>query len=83
MPDFIGDCVNSFDEDGTSLIPIFEHVSDFACVEEQSHEVSQIVFSALTGSEDRYDEYLFNPERGILMGYNYHQDIHYFYEKLP
>ena len=75
----IGNCVNSFDEEGNCLLSLFCDVSDFACVEEESEAISQQEFQHLTGCLIFYNVYLKHKKRGIFMGYNEEEDIHYFY----
>jgi hypothetical protein len=79
----VGNCINSFDEDGNCLTGMFNDVSDFAVVEENSKPISRLEFQKLTGSNAPHREYLYHSGRGIVMGYDPKTDVHHFYEILP
>lgn len=78
----LGNCKNSFDEDGNCLLPLFDHVSDFAVVEENSIPISKDTFLKLTGSNASHEQYLYHPDRKIVMGYDSEDDTHHFYAVL-
>lgn len=83
-----GSCVNSFDEDGESLIDLFSDVSDFAYVEENSSLITLEEFVEKVGvkrevlskiTKLNQCDFLFNSERSICMLYNKIEDVHYFF----
>ncbi len=86
-----GNCVESFDEDGNSLIDLFSDVTDFAQVEENSKEISRERFlSSVHIRDDEYDNlmgdfkniiFLENKDRKILMAYDNDADVHYFFKE--
>lgn len=87
---YCGNCVNSFDEDGESLIDQFNDVSHFAYVEENCVEINIEDFKKITGcSKSHLEEltkiedsiFLHNEDEDIFMIYNKEEDIHYFFEK--
>lgn len=41
---YVGNCVNSFDDDGECLIGIYNDVSDFASAEENALEITRDEF---------------------------------------
>lgn len=77
-----GNCVNSFDDNGSCLIGTFDDVSDFAYVEENSQIVDFSFFNKMTNNfklpEGNYIFY-FHKNRNILMAYNKNSDVHYFF----
>ena len=81
---FVGTCVNSFDDDGDSLIPYFSDATDFAQKEEESTQISKHTFinsvsdySMLpTNSEYEFSQTL---SGDLLMAYNIKDDVHYFF----
>jgi len=80
---FWGTCVTSFNADGTSRIPLFSDVSDFACSDERAVLVPACVARALSSEKDDTPEnvmWLLDARRSILYGYDDEQDIHYIYE---
>lgn len=83
-----GNCVNSFDVDGDSLIDLFSDVSDFAYVEENSSLITLEEFVEKVGLKIQelskitklsQCDFLFNSERSICMLYNKIEDVHYFF----
>ncbi len=87
---YLGDCVSSFDEDGSSLIDGLYDVSDFACVEEESEHISRKMFTRyinnpqiLDGFEDvlkdKKSEFYYHKDRNILLMYDGNIDIHYIF----
>ena len=88
----LGNCVNSFDDDGDCIIDIFSDVSDFACVEEDSVKIDKETFlSKIHMKLDEFDnsfgqfknvEFLENKDRGIYMLYDIDSDVHYFFREV-
>jgi hypothetical protein len=91
---YLGSCVDSFDPDsGSSNIPVFSDVSDFANKEETFRERVENGedgfmdfgdFVAIVGSYKflkSYFEFYFYPEESgnIYVAYNPKKDIHYFF----
>ena len=83
-----GSCVNSFDEDGDSLIKLFSDVSDFAVKEEESEEVSKDIISKFNINNElqniankKSTKLLFNKDHDIYFLYDTAKDIHYFFSK--
>jgi len=83
-----GSCINSFDENGESLIDLFSDVSDFAYVEENSLLITLEEFVEKVGMKREIlskitklneCDFLFNSERSICMLYNKIEDVHYFF----
>lgn len=77
---WIGDCTNSFDEDGDCLIGIFSDVSDFAVIEERASKV------AINGDDLVMPEHVpfglaftTDRDRGVLFGYDVKSDVHHFF----
>jgi len=86
--EYLGTCVDSFDEDGESLIDIFRDVSNFACIEEESNEISVEDFMIAT-KKDMFDienlslnkkTYLESENKDVYMIYDEDKDIHYFFK---
>lgn len=84
-----GNCINSFDEEGESLIDLFDNVSDFACVEEESNLITIDDFILNTGLNRDFlinitkisdSNFLWNDYRQIGMIYNRVEDVHYFFK---
>lgn len=83
---YLGNCVNSFDlESGNSLIDIFQDVSDFACVLEDSIEVTKDL-SILEFNKELLSIFqkdstimLYSEDREIYFLYDEENDIHYFF----
>jgi hypothetical protein len=87
--EYVGNCVNSFDEDGECLIGIYDDVSDFANSEENSKEISNKDFINLVGEIPKYLKnkiknhelsYLYDEDNDIAMIYDITKDIHYFFK---
>ena len=86
--DYFGNCIESFDEDGESLIPIFDNVSDFALIVEQSEEISLKEFIRLTSYKindiddfkSKHNTYLYNKDRKSALIYNTEEDIHFIFK---
>jgi len=82
---FVGTCVNSFDEDGNCVIPYFSDTTDFANKEENSDTISKQDFVlnvadySMLPSGDY--EYYLTQDRNLIMAYNVNQDVHYFFGK--
>ena len=94
--EYLGNCIESFDEEGNSLIDIFNHTSDFALSEEQSDEISYDEFIKNTRAEeynlnkmlsaiDYYDDvknciFLHNEEQKIAYMYEPNNDVHFIFK---
>lgn len=78
-----GTCVNSFDEDGNSLIKCFSDASDFAVKEENASEISEEKFKEYATGWEHLPKgnytYLYSKESDVLMAYNIDEDVHYFF----
>lgn len=85
---FLGTCVNSFDEDGDCVIPgLYRDASDFASHEENAKKITQQEFESKVGklsidlskkiSKDR--EYYHDEDGNIYYIYDVKKDIHYFF----
>tara|TARA_B100000700_G_C15063044_1_gene867375 strand:- start:9303 stop:10115 length:813 start_codon:yes stop_codon:yes gene_type:complete len=86
--EYLGNCVDSFDENGDSLIDIFSDVSNFACIEEESKKVSVEDFMIAT-KKSMFDierlslnkkTYLESENKDVYMIYDEDKDIHYFFK---
>lgn len=89
---FLGTCVNSFDEDGDCTIPQlgYRDTSHFAYHEENADEISHEEFGKNAGiippdlnkeiSVNRY--FLHDPDNDVYMIYDQDDDIHYFFSPL-
>ena len=82
----IGDCTNSFDENGDSFIPIFSDVTDFAQVEEEATEIPKWEFEKTIELEKAAGlpaidkmSYWHHKDRDIHFAYDDEKDIHYFF----
>lgn len=76
----LGDCVDSFDEDGNCLIDIFSDVSDFAVAEDASEEFHVDIEDIHIPTEvSQQLTFYINSERGVLFGYDDENDVHYFF----
>jgi hypothetical protein len=84
MKTLIGNCVASFDDDGTSLIDLFTDATHFAQVEEDSQEIDIMTFSQnvnwqYPNNETNDYTFWYNEDEDIYMLYDGTADIHYFY----
>ena len=82
--DFVGTCVNSFNEDGQSLIPYFSDVSDFAVQEEESKPITKDQFVNIVSDISMIpanSQYLITPNKNVIMAYDPKSDVHYFFGK--
>lgn len=83
---YIGNCVNSFDDDGDGLSHIpYTNVSEFACAEEEYIEIPKDLFlSKCVLNIDVGDlndcEYLYDKDKDLCVLYNKERDVHYFFE---
>lgn len=85
---YVGNCVNSFNDDGECLLSIFSDTSDFANVEENSEIVSKSKFINnvtlnkffINLVQKNSTKILYNKDRDIYMIYDENKDIHYFFE---
>ena len=82
---YAGNCVNSFDGDGESLISAFLNVSDFAVQEESGERITVEEFLSRVldpvAKITRKCSFSSYPERDCLVMYNPVKDVHYFYTK--
>ena len=86
---YVGNCVDSFDEDGQSLLPFYNDVSDFAYHEENYTEISKDMFlnhvdvpNRLKNIINSKDTIFFKDEdNDILILYDSNKDIHYFFNQ--
>lgn len=94
--EYLGNCIESFDEEGNSLIDIFNHTSDFALSDENSIEMTYEEFIKKTRTEDfilnkllsnidYYDDlekciFLNDQEREIAYMYEPNNDIHFIFK---
>jgi hypothetical protein len=84
---FAGTCVNSFNEDGDSLLDEYRDVSDFAVGCEEAEQISQEKFIQMinvdSNAQQRIDipniQYLYDRDHDVVMLYDENEDIHYFY----
>jgi hypothetical protein len=76
-----GNCVNSFDEYGESLIPIFSDASAFAVAEEAAVTFSVSSDDVIQAPSDVPSglEFTFDNGSGVLMGYDAANDVHHFF----
>jgi hypothetical protein len=86
---YLGNCVNSFDEDGECIVPnLYNDVSDFAYSEENSIEISKNDFIKNVGNvQDNISNhlskdviYLHDQINDVFMIYDIDNDIHYFFK---
>lgn len=83
---FIGTCVNSFDNDGESLIPQFTDTSDFAYQEENSKKISKETFIKNVSNfsmipKNKEVIFMITQNKSIIMAYDPVTDVHYFFGK--
>jgi len=84
---YIGNCVNSFDENGYCTFPNFSDATEFAQAEEDAKEISQEQFnraveipnSILNKIVDHQIIYLYAEPEDVYMAYDADDDIHYFF----
>ena len=83
---YVGNCKDSFDEDGESLINVFQDVSDFAVVEEEALRISEASFLKAIGWTQELDrllnhhcQFLYCTERQLYILYDEDTDTHYFW----
>ena len=91
---YIGTCVNSFDEDSNCINGLFNDVNDFSYAWEEAEEItSEEFWSHINPGSDAYDEvrklandptypdeYRYNPEYDIYFAFM-DEWIHYFFIK--
>jgi len=83
--EYVGNCLDSFDEDGNSLIDCF---CDFAQMEENAKEIPEEEFFSKL-SRTQYQPFMFGTEtifllsecQNVLMAYLPQTDVHYFFVK--
>lgn len=89
---FVGTCVNSFDEDGECIIPgLYNDVSDFAVHEEEAKQISAADFAQAVGEINQElishigNEvvYLHDEDNDVYMIYDIDSDVHYFFKGTP
>jgi hypothetical protein len=83
---YVGNCINSFDEDGDSLIDQFSDTSDFAWEEENANKISKEEFLNLVDNYSMLPKhnkfiYLITMSKHVLMVYDKKSDVHYFFAK--
>lgn len=94
--DYLGNCIESFDEEGNSLIDIFNNTSDFALSEDNSNEISYDDFikksrieeynlNRILSSIDYYDDvknciFLHDEEQKIAYMYEPNNDVHFIFK---
>ena len=83
---YVGNCKNSFDDNGNSIIPQFSDTSDFACQEENAEEISKEQFMNLVHDHNIVPTnheviYLITQNEKIIMAHDTDDDIHYFFSK--
>lgn len=84
---YVGNCINSFDNDGECLFNFYNDVSDFAYhIEEYYVEISKGEF--LKNVINNYQflnknniEYYYDTNKNIFVAYDVDKDIHYFFVK--
>lgn len=85
---FLGTCVNSFDEEGNCIVPgLYNDVTDFAYHEENALEISpQDFYNAAGAIPQALDQkinanrkYLHDTNNNIFMVYDIVNDVHYFF----
>lgn len=84
---YVGNCINSFDEDGYGCVVdnLFRDVIDFAQEEEESEEITKNKFLSLVDDTSMLPTgnyiYLITKDQKIIMAYEYNSDVHYFFVK--
>lgn len=87
---FLGTCVNAFDEDGYCTVPgLYSDTSDFAVQEENSQVITAEQFLKHVGTiPAQIDKeigphriYLYDADNEIFMIYDEDADVHYFFRK--
>lgn len=82
--EYFGNCIHSFDEDGDSLIPLFNDINEFAFADENAIEIDFYKFIEIT-KLSKYDLQSFHSQDNIYLLhqpsnsafiYNKEQDIH-------
>lgn len=84
--DFVGTCVNSFDDDGyceINELP-YSDVTDFAVAEEEAIEISKNEFTASSNitkelAAELSNDLIFLKADSVVMVYDNATDIHYFF----
>lgn len=86
--EFLGTCVNSFDDEGECVVPrLYRDVSDFAYHEENAQKISSKEFSnavgkipyAIDNQIGKSREYLYDEDNDVYMIYDTESDVHYFF----
>ena len=87
--EYVGNCVNSFNDDGNCIIPKlpFETVSDFACSLEESTDISEKDFIQKVSFEQATNLGLqlgmsfefYKTDTDVFIMYSNADDIHYFF----
>lgn len=85
---YYGNCVDSFDEDGESLIPIFENTTDFARQDENAKEITKDEFLKIIPKEcipkEVIQKIYWYPNRGKthnILFFKYENDIFVLYDE--
>jgi hypothetical protein len=91
MKKLVGNCTNSFDENGSCLFDFFIDVSDFAVADEAAMEMDKKqplsvddFWTYCTQPKnrpwDRHEiRYLYDERTGIFMLYDETEDVHHFF----
>jgi hypothetical protein len=79
--EYLGNCVNLFDENGDFLLSNLRDASEFEYALEHGININQDEFKLLSDSDKYYDEYIDLPNYGLIIGYNITSDIHDFYRR--
>ena len=81
----VGNCVNSFDDDGECVIDTFTDASDFASVLEKSTPIDVSGIGKVAAPEDvdlTKLSFSMSEDNQILIGYDEETDVHYFFSKM-
>ena len=83
---YVGNCKDSFDENGNSIIPQFSDTSEFAYQEENAKQISKEQFMNLVHNHNIVPTnheiiYLITQNEKIIMAHDTDADIHYFFSK--
>ena len=83
--EFVGTCVNSFDEDGDCIVNQLPYstASDFAGDEEEAEEISEKDFKKIIITDKMVPKShkisYYKSEQDVVMAYDEDDDIHYFF----
>lgn len=91
MYEYVGNCVDSFDDDGQTDLPMFRDTTEFAQAEENAKEITKEQFeeNVIISKEmmDKFNtnplvKYLYSEDSDFYMIYDGNADIHYFFGKV-